>query len=237
MTPNGIQERRVAVVTGAGSGIGAAIAELLRGRGWAVASISREPAPDNDLWLIADVADEAAVSDAIAQVYRTLGRIDAAVVCAGHYEEIPALEIDQPTWERMLRVHVGGLAHVCRAVLPAMRRQGSGRIVGIASERAIGGGQNDAHYAAAKAAALSLLRSIAVEVAGDGIVVNAVAPGPCDTPLLPADSWERAEEFVRNLPAGRIALPGEVAEMVAALLEEDLHLCGEVLSVNSGTVI
>jgi len=126
---------------------------------------------------------------------------------------------------------------VCRAVLPQMRRRGSGRIVGIASERAIGGGSNDAHYAAAKAAALSLLRSIAVEVAADGVLVNAVAPGPCDTPLLPADSWERGRDFLDTVPAGRIAQPGEVAEMVRFLLEEDAFLCGEVLSVNSGTVI
>lgn len=227
----------VAVVTGAGSGIGAAIAALLQERDWTVASISREPAPDTDLWLVADVADETAVDEAITQVRNAFGRIDAAVICAGHYAETPALDIDQPAWERMLRVHVGGLAHVCRAVLPEMRRRGSGRIVGIASERAIGGGSNDAHYAAAKGAALSLLRSIAVEVAADGVRVNAVAPGPCDTPLLEAESWERAEEFVSTLPARRIAAPTEVAELVRGLLEEDLFLCGEVLSVNSGTVI
>ncbi len=111
-------DRPVAVVTGAGSGIGAAIAALLQDRGWAVASISREPAPDTDLWLVADVADETAVDEAISQVRKAFGRIDAAVICAGHYAETPALEIDQPAWERMLRVHVGGLAHVCRAVLP-----------------------------------------------------------------------------------------------------------------------
>lgn len=145
-----LTDKPVVVITGAGSGIGAAIAALLRERGWAVASISREPAPDNDLWLIADVADEREVTDAVVTVRDTLGRIDAAVVCAGHYQETPALDIDQPSWERMLRVHVGGLAHVCRAVLPDMREQGRGRIVGIASERAIGGGSNDAHYAAAK---------------------------------------------------------------------------------------
>jgi NAD(P)-dependent dehydrogenase (short-subunit alcohol dehydrogenase family) len=227
----------VAVVTGAGSGIGSAVAARLRDRGWTVASISREPAPQADLSIIADVADEQAVNEAIAQVQNAFGQIDAAVVCAGHYEEIPALDIVQSAWQRMLRVHVGGLAHVCRAVLPDMRTRRSGRIVGIASERAIGGGDNDAHYAAAKGAALSLLRSIAVEVAADGVLVNAVAPGPCDTPLLPADSWERGEQFVATLPARRIADTAEVAELVRALLEEDLFLCGEVLSVNSGTVI
>ncbi|WP_237570280.1 SDR family NAD(P)-dependent oxidoreductase [Mycolicibacterium lacusdiani] len=229
--------QQVAVVTGAGSGIGAEITQVLMASGWTVASISREPAPAADKWLIADVANEREVADAIRDIEETFGQVDAAVICAGHYAEKPALDITCSEWERMLRVHVGGLAHVCRAVLPGMSRRKSGRIVGIASERAIGGGSNDAHYAAAKGAALSLLRSIAVEVAADGIVVNAVAPGPCDTPLLPPESWERAEEFTASLPARRIALPREVAELVRALLEEDLFLCGEVLSVNSGTVI
>lgn len=147
------------------------------------------------------------------------------------------MEIDFAAWQRMIRVHVGGLLHVIRAVLPEMRRRGAGRVVGIASERAIGGGSNDAHYAAAKGAALSLLRSVAVEAAPDGVLVNAVAPGPCDTPLLGADSWERAPEFLATLPAGRIAHPEEVAELVYALVEDDLFLCAEVLSLNSGTVI
>lgn len=227
----------VAIVTGAGSGIGAAIAALLKQRGWIVTSISREPAPQTDLWYTADVADEAEVESAVSRIIDTYGRVDAAVICAGHYEETPALDITPQSWTRMLRVHVGGFAHVCRAVLPGMRERQAGRIVGIASERAIGGGSNDAHYASAKGAALSLMRSVAVEVAGDGVLVNAVAPGPCDTPLLPPDSWERADDFVRALPAGRIASTYEVAELVRALLEEDLFLCGEVLSVNSGTVI
>ncbi|CAN5534239.1 SDR family oxidoreductase [soil metagenome] len=227
----------VAIVTGAGSGIGAAIAALLKQRGWIVTSISREPAPQTDLWYTADVADEAEVESAVSRIIDTYGRVDAAVICAGHYEETPALDITPQSWTRMLRVHVGGFAHVCRAVLPGMRERRAGRIVGIASERAIGGGSNDAHYASAKGAALSLMRSVAVEVAGDGVLVNAVAPGPCDTPLLPPDSWERADDFVRALPAGRIASTYEVAELVRALLEEDLFLCGEVLSVNSGTVI
>jgi 2-hydroxycyclohexanecarboxyl-CoA dehydrogenase len=227
----------VVLITGAGSGIGAAVATRMRSAGWQVASISREPAPDNDFWDIADVADEDAVRAAVESAVAALGRIDAAVVSAGHYEERPALEIDRSSWDRMLRVHVGGLAHVLRAVLPDMRARGAGRIVGIASERAIGGGDNDAHYASAKAAALSLLRSVAVEVAKDGVLVNAVAPGPCDTPLLPADSWERDRAFVEKLPAGRIADPDEVAEMVRTLLEDDVFMCGEVLSVNSGTVI
>ncbi len=228
---------RTALITGAGSGIGAAIANRLRGNGWRIASISQESAEHADLSIIVDVADETSVLEAVHEIRREFGGIDAAVVCAGHYEEVPALEIDPTAWTRMIRVHVGGLMHVLRAVLPEMRARGTGRVVGIASERAIGGGSNDAHYAAAKGAALSLLRSAAVEVAADGVLINAVAPGPCDTPLLGPDSWERAPEFLQTLPAGRIATPQEVAELVEALVSDDLNLCAEVLSVNSGTVI
>lgn len=225
------------MVTGAASGIGAAVAVRLRERGWRVASISQHPAAGVDHDCVLDVRDAGAVTAAVSEITQHLGPIQAAVSCAGHYDERPALQIDPQSWSTMLQVHVGGLLHLAQAVLPQMLERGSGRLVGIASERAIGGGGNDAHYASAKAAALSLLRSMAAEVAGSGVLVNAVAPGPCDTPLLTEDSWERQEAYLRTLPVGRIALPTEVAEMVRSLVEDDVHMHGEVLSVNSGTVI
>jgi len=228
---------RTAVVTGAGGGIGAAVTARLRERGWSVASISQHPAAGVDRDCVLDVRDAAAMTAAVAEISEHLGPIEAAVSCAGHYDETSALEIDPESWNAMLRVHVGGLLNLAQAVLPGMLERGSGRLVGIASERAVGGGSNDAHYASAKGAGLSLLRSIAAELAGSGVLVNAVAPGPCDTPLLAHDSWERQEAHLRTLPVGRIALPSEVAEMVRSLVEDDVHMHGDVLSVNSGTVI
>jgi 2-hydroxycyclohexanecarboxyl-CoA dehydrogenase len=156
---------------------------------------------------------------------------------AGYFEEKPFCDISAADWRRMLAVHVGGVWNLLRAVLPLMLARNAGRFVAISSERAIAGGTNDAHYASAKAAALGLIRSAAAEVVGTPIRINAVAPGPADTPLLPADSWERQDSFLRNLPIQRIANTAEIAFAVRALLEEELFLHGEILSINSGTVI
>ncbi|MBW8710382.1 MAG: SDR family oxidoreductase, partial [Mycobacterium sp.] len=140
---------------------------------------------------------------------------------------------------RMLRVHLGGLRNVTRSVLPSMLERGSGSIIAITSELAIGGADGGgAHYAAAKGAIIGLVRSLAVEVAGRGVRVNAIAPGPADTPLLPADSPWRAPEYLSTVPNRRLTRPEEIAEVVRFLLDDDADFCvGEVLSPNGGTVI
>jgi 2-hydroxycyclohexanecarboxyl-CoA dehydrogenase len=226
----------VALVTGAASGIGAAIAARQRERGWAIAGLDLQ-ACDADLALVADVTDADAVAEAVRGAQDRLGALDAVVCAAGHYEMTPIDEIDPERWTRMLRVHVGGLLHVARAVVPGMVARGSGRIVAISSELAIGGGDGDAHYAAAKGAALGLMRSLAAELVPHGVLVNAVAPGPTDTPLLAPDSPWREPEYLATLPARRLARPDEVARVVGFLLDEGTFLAGEVLSVNSGAVI
>jgi len=138
----------------------------------------------------------------------------------------------------MLRVHLGGLRNTARAVLPSMVRRGSGAIVAVTSELAIGGGDGDAHYAAAKGAVIGLVRSLAAEFAGRGVRVNAVAPGPTDTPLLAADSPWRAPDYLATLPNRRLTTPAEVARIVGFLVGEDASYCtGEVVSPNGGAVI
>jgi 2-hydroxycyclohexanecarboxyl-CoA dehydrogenase len=226
----------VALVTGAASGIGAAIAARQRERGWTVAGLDLREC-DADLALVADVTDADAVAEAVTAAQDRLGALDAVVCAAGHYEMTPIEEIEPERWTRMLRVHVGGLLNVARAVVPAMIASGTGRIVAISSELAIGGGDGDAHYAAAKGAALGLMRSLAAELAPHGVLVNAVAPGPTDTPLLAPDSPWREPGYLSTLPARRLARPDEVARVVGFLLDEGTFLAGEVLSVNSGAVI
>lgn len=226
----------VAIVTGAASGIGASIAAELTDRGWRVAGFDLQPS-EWDLSRILDVSDAGAVSAAVADCEEQLGPVRAVVSAAGHYamEDFGAITLEQ--WNTMLRVHLGGLVNLSRAVLPSMTSRGDGSIVAIASELAIGGGDRDAHYAAAKGAVIGLVRSLAAELAATGVRVNAVAPGPTDTPLIGPDSPWRDPAYLETIPLRRLVAPEEVSLAVAYVVEEATFMTGEILSPNAGAVI
>ncbi len=227
----------VAVVTGAASGIGAAVAAELTDRGWTVAGLDLSWAPGCAWSAEVDMSDAAAVQAAVAAAEDRLGPVTAAVSAAGYYEMLAVTDITTAAWDRMLRVHLGGLVNLSRAVLPGMLERRTGSVVAITSELAVGGGAEDAHYAAAKGAIIGLVRSLAAEVAVDGVRVNAVAPGPTDTPLLAPDSPWRAPDYLATLPLGRLGSPEEVALCVAYLVDEGDFCVGEVLNPNAGAVI
>lgn len=226
----------VALVTGAASGIGAAISVRLAEQGWLVAGVDLKGS-QTDLSLIVDVTDIGAIYEATSRAESELGPISLLVTVAGHYEIIPVSDIDLEQWHYILKVHLGGTRNVCSAVLPSMLEKGGGHIVTIGSELALGGGDGEAHYAAAKGAIIGFTKSLAAEVASSGVQVNCVAPGPTDTPLLEADSLWRADDFLRTLPLRRLVQPEEVAETVLLLAEEGGYYCGQVLSPNAGAVI
>lgn len=228
---------RAAVITGAASGIGAACAALLRSRGWRTAGLDLRPS-DTDVPAQADVSDRAAVTAAVDAAAGQLGGIDLLVSAAGYYEEgIDVAEITREQWDRMMAVILGGTVNTSAAVLPHMLAAGTGVIVAISSELALAGSATDLHYVAAKGAVLGFVKSLAMEVAQTGIRVNAVAPGPTDTPLLAEDSLWRKPDYLATLPLGRLVTPAEIAGAVYYLATEGAMYCGDVLSPNAGAVI
>jgi 2-hydroxycyclohexanecarboxyl-CoA dehydrogenase len=218
--------RPVALVTGAGGGIGGAAAEARAAAGMAVAR--------TDLPL--DVADADAVAGLVARTEEELGPIEVLVNCAGHVTETPIADISDAEWRRMLRVHLGGTWHTCREVAPRMAARGRGAIVNTTSELALCGAELHAHYCAAKGAIVGLTKSLALELAGRGVRVNAVAPGATDTALL-TDTW-RTPEYLDSLPLRRLSTPAEIAASIAFLCSDAAaYVTGIVLSPNSGAVI
>lgn len=241
---------RAAIVTGAGSGIGRAIARRLVREGYAVAcndmSVERVTAVaaeiagagGRSIGVAGDVADEAAVSALVQQAEAAFGPCTLLVNCAGFVHQARFVDLSPADFDRMFAVHVRGTFLCIRAVLQGMLARRTGVIVNIASQLGQIGGVELAHYSAAKAAIIGLTKSLAREVSKQGVRVNAVAPGPINTPLVAAlsDDWKRAK--AAELPLGRFGEPEEVAAAVAFLASDDAALfAGQTLGPNSGDVM
>lgn len=226
---------KAALVTGAAGGIGRAIVQVLTGAGVVVAANHLPGETVEGYAAVADVSDLGAVERMIDRVEAELGPIDLLVNCAGFAHEVGIEEIDDDAWRRMLGVHLGGTYNTCRVLGPRMKARGAGAIINIASEIALTGSSRHSHYAAAKGAVLGLTKALAQELAPQ-VRVNAVAPGPTDTPLL-SDQW-RTPEYLASLPTRCLTTPAAVAETVAYLAsDEAAFFTGQVISPNSGTVI
>jgi 3-oxoacyl-[acyl-carrier protein] reductase len=203
--------RPVAVVTGAARGIGAATAAALSAQGFDVIGLDREAGPGI---LACDVADAASVRAAFAEVARRAPRIDALVNNAGVLVEGRLADMGADALDQLIAVNLKGPFLVTQAALPLLAAEA--RIVNVASELAFLGRAGASAYCATKGAILSLTRSWARELAP--IRVNAVAPGPTDTPLLGYDRMSAAERALeRENPLGRIGTPQEVAAVIAFL--------------------
>lgn len=235
-------DTRVALVTGASSGIGRATAERFAAAGYRVAlndfgeaiTVARAIASRTGGQAFeSDVADPSAVAAMVDAVEAKLGPISVAVCNAGIYSERPLGDVDDELWDRTLHVHLGGTFNVSRAVIPRMRSRAAGSIITVASEMALVGGVSASHYVAAKAAIIGFTRSLAREVAPT-IRVNSVAPGPVDTPLL--QQRFKSREYTDTLPLRRIGRPDEIAEVIFVLAGAN-WCTGAVWSVNGGTVM
>jgi len=236
------QPRPAIVVTGAGSGIGYAAASLFLDKGYRVLAWDIVPGElarlDNQhlRFTQIDVRDKTAMDRAVAEETVPLRGL---VACAAIFKRVPFLKLDETTWDSHLDINLKGSFLACQAVLPAMRRSGGGSIVLFSSSIARTGSPTGGHYAATKGGILGLGRSLALELARDGIRVNIISPGITDTPQ-PRGHGSEAEFYakMKNIPLGRFGTPQEMAETALFLLEGDSSfITGQDIRINGGSQI
>jgi len=244
---------KVALVTGASRGIGRACAVALAEWGAVVAVNYRQNERealqtlsalqgDGHFLLQGDVADPEVCRNLVEQTVKQAGRLDILVNNAGIYEPLPFSEPEymhwQHAWRRMFDVNFFSAANLSYHAVRAMRRQGSGKIIFIASRAGIRGEANHSHYAASKGAMVVLARSMAVELARENIQVYAIAPGWVATDMAAEPLKQRGESIVAQIPVGRVADPMDVAKAVRFLASPDAdYLTGITLDVNGGSYI
>ena len=247
----GSLDGRTALVTGAGRGIGRAIAMAFADEGADVAVNFRTDAAaardvadriaaigQRSIMVQADVSQAQPVDDMVEQVLGEFGKIDILVNNAGFVTLSPVERMDVEMWDEMLATHLRGTFLVTRAVLPRMLERGDGRIINISSQIGQIGREWFAHYAAAKAGIIGFTKSLAREVAARGVLVNCIAPGPIDTGIVPDVQGAPDRDYIGQLPIQRAGTTNEVAP-TAVFLASDAgsYYVGQTLGPNGGDVM
>ncbi len=237
-----------ALVTGAGQGLGRAIAHALHSAGHAVAvtdvdgdaaaGVARELDQAGETaaaWTL-DVLRRAAFVDVADAAEERLGPVGVLVNNAGLTIARPVLEIEADEWDEVLAVNLRGVLFGCQVLAPRMRERGTGRIVNMSSLAGKHGGVvAGAHYAASKAGIIVLTKILAKELAGDGVTVNAVAPAAIEGPQLDTVPPERQDAVRGTIPVGRFGRADEVGELVAYLASDAAgYITGATLDINGG---
>ncbi|HEY5491415.1 MAG TPA: SDR family NAD(P)-dependent oxidoreductase [Gemmatimonadaceae bacterium] len=239
------------LVTGAGRGIGAAIARELAREGSDVALVDLGAFDDAErlaaelralgrkaVALRADVSDFAAAEGAVAAAVRALGRLDGLVCNAGVARDHASWKMTEAEWDQVIDVNLKGCFAFCRAAAPVFRAQKSGRIVTVASINGLRGKFGQSNYAASKAGVVGLTKTLAKELGPSGVNVNCVAPGIVRTEMTASLSAEVIAKSVAESALGRMGEPEEVASVVAFLLSDRArYVTGEVIKIDGGQYI
>ncbi len=238
---------KVALITGAGRGIGLATARRFRAEGWRVAlldidtalldaALAALAAPADTMALPCDVGDPAEVAEAVRRVARHFGRLDALVNNAGIAVFKPLLDTTAEDWQRTLAVNLGGPFFATQAAAPLMAEGGGGAVVNITSISGLRASTLRVAYGTSKAALAHLTKQQAVELAALGIRVNAVAPGPVDTAMAKAvHTAEIRRDYHDHIPLDRYGLESELAEAIFFLCSDRAsYITGQVIAVDGG---
>lgn len=242
---------KTAVVTGAASGIGAGIALAFAREGADVAVVDLiDESQARDLlaetsgyghqviFVQADVSDQSSVEAMAAEIISRFGRVDVLVNNAGIFTQSLLEDMPIEDWDRVVGVNLRGTFLCTRALLGQMLQRGSGRIINIASQLGQIGGSEVAHYCASKAGVIGLTKALSREVAGRGVLVNAIAPGPIQTPLLDSESEDWRSAKLSELPIGRFGTVDEVTPTAIMLASADgSYYVGQTLGPNGGDVM
>lgn len=214
---------RVAFVTGAASGIGAATASRLLTEGARVATFDLGPADlEGALSLTGDVASAADVNEAVATATAELGPIDVLVCSAGvPGASLRTQDVSDEEWKRVMAINADGVFWCNRAVAPGMADRGYGRIVNVASIAGKEGNPMAAAYSASKAAVIALTKAVGKDFAGSGVLVNCIAPAVIETPILEGLSQQHVDYMIERIPMGRMGKAEEVAALICWLASEE----------------
>lgn len=242
-------EGKAVLITGAGRGIGKAVAERFASEGAVLTLVSNVEADLNEVTseltakgvavqsLVVDVSDAEQVENAVHAAAERFGRIDVLVNNAGIAWEEPVLEIKPDNWRKIIDVNLNGMFWVAQSVAKRMAAQGGGVILNMASTNGLVGEANYAHYNASKGGVVLLTKTMALELGISGIRVNAVCPGYIQTPMSAAiDSPEFIENYIKTkIPLGRVGKPEDISGVFAFLASDDAaFITGETIVVDGG---